>query len=110
MPKPHHKRLINRGYDRHRGSARARGYTTAWDKARKAYLAEHPLCRICQAQNHVRAATVVDHIIPHRGDQELFWDRTNWQPLCAEHHNRTKQRQELGTAPQAIGVDGWPIG
>lgn len=32
-------------------------------------------------------ATVVDHIIPHRGDQKLFWDRGNWQPLCEHHHN-----------------------
>ena len=31
--------------------------------------------------------TVVDHIIPHRGDQKLFWDRSNWQPLCEHHHN-----------------------
>lgn len=32
-------------------------------------------------------ATVVDHIVPHRGDQKLFWDRSNWQPLCEHHHN-----------------------
>lgn len=31
--------------------------------------------------------TVVDHIVPHRGDQKLFWDRGNWQPLCEHHHN-----------------------
>lgn len=30
---------------------------------------------------------VVDHIKPHRGDQKLFWDRRNWQPLCEHHHN-----------------------
>ena len=32
-------------------------------------------------------ATVVDHIIPHRGDQKLFWDRGNWQALCKRHHD-----------------------
>lgn len=40
------------------------------------------------------AATVVDHKIPHRGDSKLFWDRSNWQPLCADHHNGVKQRQD----------------
>ncbi|MGM9590559.1 MAG: HNH endonuclease signature motif containing protein, partial [Faecousia sp.] len=33
-------------------------------------------------------ATVVDHIIPHRGDRKLFWDESNWQPLCKDCHNR----------------------
>lgn len=33
------------------------------------------------------SVTVVDHIVPHRGDQKLFWDRSNWQPLCEHHHN-----------------------
>jgi predicted ATPase len=23
-------------------------------------------------------ATVVDHVMPHRGDQRLFWDEANW--------------------------------
>ena len=35
----------------------------------------------------ITMATVVDHIVPHRGDQKLFWDRGNWQPLCEHHHN-----------------------
>ena len=30
---------------------------------------------------------LLDHIIPHRGDQKLFWDRSNLQPLCEHHHN-----------------------
>jgi 5-methylcytosine-specific restriction protein A len=33
-------------------------------------------------------ATAVDHIQPHRGDYELFWDSDNWQPLCATCHGR----------------------
>ncbi|WP_253281401.1 HNH endonuclease signature motif containing protein [Cupriavidus sp. HPC(L)] len=37
---------------------------------------------------------VVDHIKPHRGDQALFWDRSNWQTCCAMHHSRDKQREE----------------
>jgi 5-methylcytosine-specific restriction endonuclease McrA len=41
-------------------------------------------------------ATVVDHIKPHRGDQNLFWEETNWQTLCQRHHDRDKQREERG--------------
>lgn len=32
-------------------------------------------------------ATVVDHIVPHRGDDRLFWDEENWQALCKNCHD-----------------------
>jgi len=38
-------------------------------------------------------ATDVDHIVPHRGDQRLFWDESNWQALCHRHHS-IKTRSE----------------
>lgn len=71
-----------------------RGYGYKWQKAREQFLREHPLCVRCTADGLVTAATVVDHIEPHRGDQSLFWRRSNWQPLCATHHSRDKQREE----------------
>lgn len=77
-----------------RPSARERGYNTRWDKARKTFLARQPLCAHCQANGKLTAATVVDHIVPHRGNQQLFWDRTNWQPLCTTCHNRKTRRGE----------------
>ncbi|MFD0669710.1 HNH endonuclease [Ramlibacter sp. MAHUQ-53] len=49
---------------------------------------------MCKAQGRVGAANVVDHIEPHRGDQALFWRRSNWQALCSHHHNSAKQREE----------------
>ncbi|WP_246549152.1 HNH endonuclease signature motif containing protein [Ancylobacter oerskovii] len=49
---------------------------------------------MCEARGEVTTAVVVDHIEPHRGDQRLFWDTDNWQPLCEPHHNSTKQREE----------------
>ena len=73
-----------------------RGYGHKWRAARLAYLREHPLCVMCQANGHVTAATVVDHIVPHRGEQALFLRRSNWQSLCAMHHSRDKQREEQG--------------
>lgn len=74
--------------DRLRGGADARGYDSRWRKARALFLKQHPLCAFCQAEGKVVPATVVDHIIPHRGDQRLFWDQTNWEPLCKGCHDR----------------------
>lgn len=83
------KRARNRRHDANRPTARERGYTTDWQKERAAFLIAHPDCARCGAP-----ATVVDHIIPHRGNKALFWDRYNWQPLCKDCHDRHKQREE----------------
>ena len=39
-------------------------------------------------EGRYRKATVVDHIIPHRGDDALFWDQSNWQALCKKCHDK----------------------
>jgi 5-methylcytosine-specific restriction protein A len=72
----------------------ARGYDAKWRTARAAFLRLHPLCTYCQADARIVPATVVDHIVPHRGDRSLFWSRENWQPLCAPCHNSRKAREE----------------
>ncbi|MGU3496296.1 HNH endonuclease signature motif containing protein [Xanthobacteraceae bacterium A53D] len=81
--------------DARRPPARARGYDSKWDIARAAYLKAHPVCVRCSAP-----ASVVDHIIPHKGDKGRFWDRTNWQPLCGPCHNRWKQSVERRSTAQ----------
>lgn len=80
-----------------RGSTKSsseRGYGWKWQQARKLFLQEHPLCVMCEAAGLVVAANVVDHKIPHEGDQKLFWSRSNWQSLCTPCHSGEKQRQE----------------
>lgn len=74
--------------DRMRGGADARGYNAEWRRARKAFLKEHPLCVGCMFKGRLAPATVVDHIIPHRGDKRLFWDEHNWQALCKNCHDQ----------------------
>ena len=69
-------------------SAASRGYGSKWQRASREYLAKHPLCVMCLDEGRARTATVVDHIKPHRGNPALFWDPSNWQPLCKEHHDR----------------------
>jgi len=81
--------------DARRGSSADRGYGSKWQKARATYLMSHPLCRVCDGQGRVKLAKVVDHIVPHKGDQKLFWDSGNWQPLCASCHS-TKTAAEDG--------------
>jgi len=71
-----------------------RGYGYKWQQAREGYLRLHPLCVMCDAEGKTKAATVVDHIVPHEGNQALFWNSANWQSLCATHHSSDKQRQE----------------
>jgi len=80
-----------------------------WNRLRQSVLDADPLCRYCLQVEIVEEAKVVDHIKPHKGDPELFWDINNLQPLCEPCHNGRKQREERGTEPIPYGVDGYPI-
>lgn len=80
-------------YSNERPNARERGYDSRWRKASKSYLKQNPLCRQCEKEGRLTPATVVDHIIPHRGDKKLFQNESNWQPLCKKCHDR-KTRME----------------
>jgi len=84
-----------RANDRRRGTAAERGYNAEWQKARASFLIANPTCVRCESEGRYEAATVVDHIIPHRGNQTLFWDINNWQPLCEHCHNSWKKAQEM---------------
>lgn len=86
-----------------------RGYGNRWKKARATYLNNNPLCAMCKRHGHVTAATVVDHIEPHRGDQALFWNKANWQPLCKRCHDSTKQRIEKRGYEIGCDDEGLPL-
>ena len=51
------------------------------------HLVNEPLCRMCKAQGQLVPAVIVDHIVPHKGDESLFWNVENWQSLCRGHHD-----------------------
>lgn len=85
-----------RGVDQRRGSSSARGYNWRWRNARVKFLRLHPLCNICSKPDSPTPATVVDHIVPHRGDEYLFWNEQNWQALCAECHSRKTATEDGG--------------
>lgn len=85
-------------------SSTQRGYGYKWQKKRAAFLAANPLCAKCSTDEHPVPATVLDHIKPHRGDDALFWDESNWQGLCAHCHSSAKQREEKNRGKWVGGV------
>ena len=56
----------------------------------------------------MEAATVVDHVVPHRGNSTLFW-QGELQSLCFSHHNSSKQHEEHAGFSAAVGTDGVPV-
>ena len=91
-----HLRVTRRQQDEHRGSPASRGYDSRWRKARALYLSQHPLCAACQRLGKTVAAQVVDHIVPHRGNRDLFWNERNWQALCKSCHDAKTAREDGG--------------
>lgn len=84
---------INTATQIKRESSSARGYGAKWQKAAAQFKHAHPLCgqrtlnqipvmSACYDSGRVTPAYQVDHVIPHRNNQQLFWDTDNWQSLC----------------------------
>lgn len=84
-------------------------YGARWQRARLLHLAEFPLCCFCERDGVTQAASIVDHVVPHGGNVELFWDPSNWQSLCQPHHDGEKRAAERGTIVRSgADADGWP--
>lgn len=84
---------MSRAFDRYRPSFSER-YDHRWERATRQYRQAHPWCIGCLAIGVQRKAEVIDHIVPHRGDERLFWDPNNWQPACKWHHDAIKPTLE----------------
>jgi 5-methylcytosine-specific restriction enzyme A len=74
-------------------------YDTAhWQRLRKAYLAQNPLCQ-CEANGGRGcgyAATVVDHKRPHNGDKALAYSWDNLQAMTKSCHDRKTAARDGG--------------
>lgn len=75
---------------------------------RKVQLAREPLCRYCQQMGRTVAATVADHVVPHRGNVTLFYGG-ELQSLCSTCHSSVKQAEEHGHV-RGCDVQGNPLG
>jgi 5-methylcytosine-specific restriction enzyme A len=90
------KRTPRQESDERRGNASERGYDGRWAKYSRGRRkhAEHALCCCCQANGHIRASSLTDHIIPARRRPDLFWHKPNHQDLCDWCHNTIKKTLE----------------
>jgi 5-methylcytosine-specific restriction endonuclease McrA/predicted kinase len=68
-----------------------------WKKLRRRvflrdlFTCQRPECGAVIAET---SRLVCDHILPHRGDERLFWDEGNLQTLCKPCHDKVKQAEE----------------
>lgn len=78
-----------------------------WARIRKQVLEEEPLC-MCDAhrgRDDAPASTVVDHIIPHRGDPQLFRDRANLRAMSKPCHDRKTATVDGGFGHLTVSQD-----
>ena len=80
-----------------------------WRRRSRAFLALNPMCRMCEEIGKVTLATVVDHIRPHRGDESLFFDESNWQGLCPSCHSGAKREIERSGTLRGCDIHGVPL-
>ena len=89
------------------------GYNYRWQQARARFLREHPLCERHEQRGYVVPANEVDHRKPHKGDQALFWDESNWCALCKPCHSLKTATEDRGCKPRPpkvrIGIDGYQV-
>jgi 5-methylcytosine-specific restriction protein A len=89
-----HKKEMDSDYNRNNRPFKHLYNTSRWKKLRTQFLQEHPLCVKCKSKCVIKAAEVVDHIQPHQGDEELFWDESNWQSLCKCCHDKKTAKED----------------
>lgn len=62
-----------------------------WKSLQQQQLRANPVCQLCgQAQ-----ATEVHHVIPHRGNEDLFYDPSNLISLCHNCHSEETRKEVL---------------
>lgn len=74
---------------------------------RAVQLQAEPLCAFCLPKR-VTVATVADHVEPHWGDEDKFFNG-ELQSLCDTCHSSTKQQMERSGRVRGCRVDGKPI-
>ena len=66
-----------------------------WQKQRKIQLSKKPLCAACLLEGRVVPAVHIDHVFPHRQDDNKF--KVNlFQSLCQPHHSLKTQDENQG--------------
>lgn len=92
-----------------RPNAAQRGYGQKWRAYRSRFLRSYPFCALCHQRGVFTKATVVDHIVPHKGDKRLFWASTNHQALCQPCHDGAKKELENSGTLRGCDESGMPL-
>ena len=85
-----------------------------WQRVRKLILARQPVCPDPYGLHAGRVVPTqeVDHIVPHHGQRELFWDAANLWALCRECHaektRREKSSREKPSSPENVIAEKQP--
>lgn len=80
-------------------------HSQRWTQLRRQVLTEHPLCRMCEAEGYVTAASEVHHITPveygvtRRDKERLMYDPANLTALCHDCH--VKAHAAMGRSGKA---------
>jgi 5-methylcytosine-specific restriction protein A len=69
-------------------------YNYKWSITSKRYRKANPLCVSCLLADRITPAMCVDHIVPHKGRNELFKNRENWCSLCWGCHSYKTRKED----------------
>lgn len=83
--------------------------SAAWASIRAGQLSAYPLCAGCQSRGLVRAASVVDHVVPWRAVGAEAFRANRFQSLCPDCHS-VKTGLEARGICREYGVRDWTVG
>lgn len=88
--------------------------TARWSRlARSCYVRDLYTCRqtgeVLSGKYPAPNSPVAHHIVPHKGDPQLFWSPDNIETVSKRYHDSAAQSEEkLGKERPVVGLDGWP--
>ena len=78
-------------------------YSHRWNEYSKGRRRSFPLCAECLRQGKTKVAEATDHIVPHKGSYQLFWNYSNHQSLCKKcHDEKTAKEGAFGKTNETI--------
>ena len=95
-----HAKQVASDYEKYDRDPKVRArYSGAWKKIRSRFIAEHPLCELCQRQGRITCANEVHHILPlsrggtHRQDNLMSLCTSCHSSITAKDGDRWRRRR-----------------
>jgi len=85
---------LHQGEDQ-RDPERQRLYDRAWQRRRRIHLANHPWCESHLVKGEYEPAVDVHHLVPHRGDRQIFIT-SPLESLCHSCHSKATKAESQG--------------